>query len=142
MQKITNIKFLSLEFDFGYDKNFEETYESKGRIDAVVFVEIENGGSISTITHKVALQDVSFDDFLIEEDKNEIIKEANSFSEYIQVLRKLIALKVANDLNIEVADMEYVIPRTLRSEVDGIKEETMGLQQAIAELTMMMTTSQ
>lgn len=130
MQKITNIKFLSLEFDFGYDKNFEETYENKGRIDAEVFVEIENEGNVSTITHRTELQDVSFSDFITEEDKENVIKNTDSFGEFIQILRTLIALKVASDLNMEIADIDYVAPASLRTQVKMN-------EQAILELTMM-----
>jgi len=137
MQKITNIKFLSLEFDFGYDKNFEETYENKGRIDAEVFVEIENEGNVSTITHRTELQDVSFSDFITEEDKENIIKNTDSFGEFIQILRTLIALKVASDLNMEIADIDYVVPTPLREEVEDLKTRQDSTEDAL--LTLLMT---
>lgn len=137
MQRITNIKFLSLEFDFGYFKDNENSIDNLGRIDAEVFVEIENEGNVSTITHRTELQNVSFSDFIAEEDKENIIKNTDSFGEFIQILRTLIALKVASDLNMEIADIDYVVPTPLREEVEDLKTRQDSTEDAL--LTLLMT---
>ncbi len=106
---ITDVLFLSLEFDF----------EEEGAIRSEVFLEIEKDGEKSRVQHKVQLQDVSFGDFLGEEKIAELSNPANNFSSYIQSLRKLITLKVASDLNLKVADGEYkeIKPTRLKVEV-------------------------
>lgn len=122
MQRITNIKFLSLEFDFGYDKNFEETYENEGRVDAEVFVEIDNDGETSIITHKIKLHETDFIDFMEVEDKEELLNGINTLNDLIQVLRKIISMKVSSDLGIELADMNFTPKNSLREDVDELKE--------------------
>lgn len=136
MQRIINIKFIGLEFDFGYQKDNIESHENLGRIDAEVFVEVENQGDISVIKHQIKLHDVSIEDLIREEDRTDLINDTNSLGDYIQLLRRLIMVKLAEDLNIEIADTNYISPPTLREKVMEIKEETAGLQMALAELTM------
>lgn len=97
MRVLTNVSFLSLEFDFG----------SKGIIDARVFVEIDNNGEVQHVEHKLQLQDVSFNDFLSAEQITQNTQVGDNFSSFIQNFRKLITLKIASDLGLDVADGEY-----------------------------------
>ena len=120
----------------GYQKDNIESHENLGRIDAEVFVEVENQGAISVIKHQIKLHDVSIEDLIREEDRTDLINDTNSLGDYIQLLRRLIMVKLAEDLNIEIADTNYISPPTLREKVMEIKEETAGLQMALAELTM------
>lgn len=126
MRKITNVKFLSLEFDF----------EDTGKIDAEVFVEIENEGEVSVMTYRAELQDTSFSDFITEEDKTSIIIGTNNLGEYIQALRQLITLKVANDLGIGIADIDYIAPLPLSEKVEKLGTRTTATEDAILALMM------
>lgn len=128
MQKITNIRFCSFEFDFGYDKNDESTFERKGDINAKVFVDIETENGIITNKVNLNLKDVSFKDFIPESDISNIVKSTDSLSEYIQILRKALILKAASDLGMDVADVDYTPAQTLR-------EKTEELEQALLEMT-------
>lgn len=149
--KITNVKFLSLEFDFGYYEDNEETHENKGNIDAEVFVEIESGGEIAVTKHKTNLKDVSFADFMSTEDMEEIVTQTGSLAEYIQTLRKVIMLKVANELGMEVADVDYTPAQPLGEKVQELETGLLEMtavsamqeqkatenEQAILELSML-----
>lgn len=137
MQRITNIKFLSMEFDFGYNKEDENTYENKGKVDAEVFVEIENDGEISVVSHKVDLSNLDFLDLMSEEDKVDIISDINTLGDYIQTLRKVIAMKVSSDLGIELADIDFSPKKPLREDVEKLKLEDLNNKEAIAELYIM-----
>lgn len=128
MQKIVNVRFCSFEFDFGYNPDDEETFKNKGNIDAEVFIEIETEDGIVTTKHKLDLKDISFSDFMQESDIQNIVKTTDSLAEYIQILRKVIMLKVASELNMEVADVDYTPTQTLR-------EKTEELEQALLETT-------
>ena len=136
MQKITNIKFLSMEFDFGYNKEDENTYENKGKVDAEIFVEIENDGEVSVVSHKVDLSTVDFLDFMSEEDKADIIGNINTLGDYIQNFRKIVAMKVSSDLGIELADINFTPKKPLREDVENLKLEDLT-QGSIAELYIM-----
>lgn len=125
---IKNIKFIGLEFDFGYSEESEEDKKNLGRIDAEVFIEIETEDGIVTTKHKLDLKDISFSDFMQESDIQNIVKTTDSLAEYIQILRKVIMLKVASELNMEVADVDYTPRQTLR-------EKTKELEQALLEMT-------
>ena len=107
MQKITNIKFIALEFDFGYSPDDEESIENKGNIHSEIFVEIDYDGKTSILTHRVKLHETDFIDFMEVEDKKELLGEINSLNDFIQVLRKIISMKVSSDLGIELADMNF-----------------------------------
>jgi len=137
MQRITNIKFLSLEFDFGYDKNFEETYENEGRVDAEVFVEIENDGEISVVSHKMNLSNLDFLDLMSEDEKTNVIGNISTLGDYIQNLRNIIAIKVSNDLGIELAGIDFTPKKPLREDVENLKLEDLNNKEAIAELYIM-----
>lgn len=128
MQKIVDVRFCSFEFDFGYHPNDEKTYNNKGNIDAKVFVDIETENGIKTNKISLDLKDVSFADFMQESDIQNIVKPTDSLAEYIQILRKVIMLKVASELNMEVADVDYTPGQTLR-------EKTEELEQALLEMT-------
>lgn len=146
MKKLTNISFIGLEFDFGYNPNDEESNKHQGRIDAEVFVEIDNDGEKSQIQYKTQLQDVSFSDFLSEEEIATLTETENNFSSFIQTLRKLITLKIASEMNIEVADMNYVEVEPLRNRIESLeqsqqenaelKERIEVMQQALDELIL------
>ncbi len=137
MQKITNIKFLSMEFDFGYNKEDENTYENKGKVDAEVFVEVENDGEISVVSHKVDLSNLDFLDLMSEEDKADIIGNINTLGDYIQNLRKIVAMKVSSDLGIELVDIDFTPKKPLREDVENLKLEDLNNKEAIAELYIM-----
>ena len=83
MQKITDIKFISLEFDLGYSPDDEESIENKGNIHSEVFVEIDYDGEISVITHKIKLHETDLIDFMEVEDKEELIWEWRSLMESV-----------------------------------------------------------
>lgn len=131
MQKIINIKFISLEFDFGYSKDDESTFLNKGSIDAEVFVEIEDEGINTTITHKLGLKDVSFTDLVTTEEKENIISNINTVGGLIQALRMLVSLKVANDLNMEIADINYISPIP---QIEILEEQVNDLNIAMANI--------
>lgn len=118
MKVITNVSFLSLEFDFG----------EEGAISSEVFVEIDDDGDKSKLQHKVELQNVSFEEFLSEENIAELTVPGASFSTYIQNLRKLMTLKVASDLNLEVADLNYVTVESNREKIERLEGENELLQ--------------
>ena len=122
MQKITNIKFISLEFDLGYSPDNEESIEYKGDIQSEIFVEIDYDGETSGITHRVKLHETEFTDFMGVEDKEELLNGINSLNDFIQVLRKIISMKVSYDLGIDLADMDYTSKNSLREDVDELKE--------------------
>src|SRR5690625_707083 len=105
--KITNIKFLSFEFDFGYSEEIEESKKNLGRIDAEVFVELDDNGESKVITHRTRLDEASFLDFMSEQEV-EKLNFGKDFSSSIQQLRKLVAMKLASDLGVELADVVYV----------------------------------
>lgn len=117
---ITGIKFLALEFDFGYSEETVEDQQNLGRIDAEVFVEMDDDGDASTITHKVRLDETSFLDFMDEQDVS-ALDFGNSFSSAIQQLRQLVAMKVASDLGVELADVGYVVSTPLRDKVESLE---------------------
>lgn len=137
MQKITNIKFLSMEFDFGYNKEDENTYENKGRVDTEVFVEIENDGEVSVVSHKVDLSNLDFLDLMSEDEKTNVIGNISTLGDYIQSLRNIIAIKVSNDLGIELADIDFTPKKPLREDVENLKLEDLNNKEAIAELYIM-----
>ena len=122
MQKITNIKFIALEFDLGYSPDDEESIENKGNIHSEIFVEIDNDGETSIITHKIKLCETDFIDFMEVEDKEELLNGINTLNDLIQVLRKIISMKVSSDLGIELADMNFTPKNSLREDVDELKE--------------------
>ena len=122
MQKITNIKFIALEFDFGYSPDDEGSIENKGNIHSEVFVEIDNDGETSIITHSVKLHETDFIDFMEVGDKEELLNGINTLNDLIQVLRKTISMKVSSDLGIELADMNFTSKNSLREDVDELKE--------------------
>ena len=122
MQKITDIKFISLEFDLGYSPDDEESIENKGNIHSEVFVEIDYDGESSVITHKVKLHEIDFIDFMEVEDKEELLNGINSLNDFIQVLRKIVSMKVSSDLGIELANMSFTSKGSLRKDVDELKE--------------------
>lgn len=113
MKVITNVSFLTLEFDFG----------EEGAIASEVFVEIDNDGEKIRLQHKVNLQNVSFADYLSESVISDIVKRGDNFNSYLQSLRKLIALKVASDLNLKVASLDYVPTVPTREKVDKLEQE-------------------
>jgi hypothetical protein len=117
---ITGIKFLALEFDFGYSEETEEDRQNLGRIDAEVFVDVDDNGDTSTLTHKVRLDEVSFLDFMDEQDVDDL-DFGNSFSSAIQQIRQLVAMKVASDLNIQLAGVGYVPSTPLRDAVNALE---------------------
>lgn len=113
MKRITNVSFLTLEFDFS----------AEGAITSEVFLEIDNDGELTRLQHKAELQDVSFHDFLSTETINDFTAPTDNFSNYIQNLRKLITLKVASDLNLEVVDLDYVAVAPVRDKVETLEHE-------------------
>jgi len=137
MQKITNIKFFSMEFDFGYNKEDKNTYENKGKVDAEVFVEIENDGEISVVSHKVDLSNLDFLDLMSEDEKTNFIGNISTLGDYIQNFRNIIAIKVSNDLGIELADIDFTPKKPLREDVESLKLEDLNNKEAIAELYIM-----
>ena len=118
--KITNIKFLSFEFDFGYSEEIEESKKNLGRIDAEVFVELDDNGESKVITHRTRLDEASFLDFMSEQEV-EKLNFGKDFSSSIQQLRKLVAMKIASDLGVELADVGYVPTEPLRDRVDDLE---------------------
>lgn len=111
MKTLEKIKFVSLEFDFG----------AEGYIDAEVFVEVNIDGVSQGINHKLQLHEVSFNDFLKPDTIEEITKVGDNFSTFIQIFRKLIALKVASDLGLEVVDGEYTTVTPTRELVKSLE---------------------
>ena len=122
MPKITNLKFLSMEFDFGYNEENEETHDRKGRIDSEVFVEIDYDGEISVMTHRIKLHETDLLDFMEVEDKEELLNGINTLNDLIQVLREVVSMKVSSDLGIELADMNFTSKGSLREDVDELKD--------------------
>ena len=118
--KITNIKFLSFEFDFGYSEEIEESKKNLGRIDAEVFVELDDNGESKVITHRTRLDEASFLDFMSEQEV-EKLNFGKDFSTSIQQLRKLVAMKIASDLGVELADVGYVPTEPIRDRVDDLE---------------------
>ena len=149
--KITNIKFLAFEFDFGYSETGEER-ENLGRIDAEVFIEVEeDSGEKNTITHRTRLDGASFSDFTGGQEAAGL-GFGGSFDTALQKVRELVALKVASDLGAELADMEYIPTQPLRQKVSELEAGLLEMsaisalqeqkanenEQAILELTMLM----
>lgn len=128
--KITNIKFLSFEFDFDYSGESEEDKKNLGRIDAEVFVEIDDNGESKVITHKTRLDEASFLDFMSEQEV-EKLNFGKDFSTSIQQLRKLVAMKMASDLGVELADVGYVQRTPIRNDVEELKTRTSATEDAI-----------
>ena len=122
MQKITNIKFIALEFDLGYSPDDEESIENKGNIHSEVFVEIDYDGETSVITHRIKLHETDLIDFMEVEDKEELLNGINSLNDLIQVLRKIVSIKVSSDLGIELETMEFIPKKSLREDVDELKK--------------------
>lgn len=113
MKTITNISFLALEFDF----------EQEGAIRADVFLEVDDDGEKLNMTHKARLEETSFQDFLSPEDVNEVLAPGGSFGSYLQTLRKLIALKVAADLDFKIADLDYVPSTPVGDRIKILEQE-------------------
>ena len=128
--KITNIKFLSFEFDFGYSEESEEGKKNLGRIDAEVFVEIDDNGESKVITHRTRLDEASFLDFMSEQEV-EKLNFGKDFSTSIQQLRKLVAMKIASDLGVELADVGYVQRTPIRDDVEELKTRTSATEDAV-----------
>ena len=128
--KITNIKFLSFEFDFGYSEEIEESKKNLGRIDAEVFVEIDDNGESKVITHRTRLDEASFLDFMSEQEV-EKLNFGKDFSTSIQQLRKLVAMKIASDLGVELADVGYVQRTPIRDDVEELKTRTSATEDAV-----------
>lgn len=128
--KITGIKYIGFEFDFGYSEENEADAQNKGRIDAEVFVNVTDDGEDSIITHKVRLDETSFLD-LMEVEGAEEIDFGSNFSGALQQIRMLIALKVADDLGIEIVDMDFIKPTPLCDEINSVKERTQATEDAL-----------
>lgn len=132
---ITNIKFLALEFDFGYSEETEEDQQRLGRIDAEVFVEMDDDGDTSTLTHKIRLDEASYLDFMGEQEVGDL-DFGNSFGETIQQLRQLVAMKVASDLGIELSDVGFVASTPLRDKVESLEISQSDQDEAIMMLML------
>lgn len=117
--KILGIMFLGLEFDFGCS---EDDHSNLGRIDATVFVDTDNDGEKQRIEHKVQLHEISFKDFLSEDEIANIVNVGDDFGSILQTVRKLVMHKVANDLGMEIADVDYTPPKSLRNNVNELNE--------------------
>jgi len=70
----------------------------------------------------VKLHETDFIDFMEVEDKEELLNGINTLNDLIQVLRKIISMKVSSDLGIELADMNFTPKNSLREDVDELKE--------------------
>lgn len=127
---IKNIKFIGLEFDFGYSEENEEDKKNLGRIDAEVFVEIDDDGESKVITHRTRLDEASFLDFMSEQEV-EKLNFGTDFSTSIQQLRKLVAMKTASDLGVELADVGYVQRTPIRNEVEELKNRISATEDAV-----------
>lgn len=127
---IKNIKFIGLEFDFGYSEESEEDKKNLGRIDAEVFVEIDDDGESKVITHRTRLDEASFLDFMSEQEV-EKLNFGTDFSTSIQQLRKLVAMKTASDLGVELADVGYVQRTPIRNEVEELKNRISATEDAV-----------
>ena len=132
---IKNIKFIGLEFDFGYSEESEEDKKNLGRIDAEVFVEIDDNGESKVITHKTRLDEASFLDFMSEQEV-EKLNFGTDFSTSIQQLRKLVAMKMASDLGVELADVGYVQRTPIRNDVEELKNRISATEDAVILLMM------
>ncbi len=132
---IKNIKFISLEFDFGYSEESEEDKKNLGRIDAEVFVEIDDNGESKVITHKTRLDEASFLDFMSEQEV-EKLNFGTDFSTSIQQLRKLVAMKTASDFGVELADVGYVQRTPIRNDVEELKTRITATEDAVILLMM------
>ena len=82
------------------------------------------------------MQNASFSDFLSEDDISDLTSLKNDFSSYVQVLRKLITLKVASDLNLKVADTEYNVAEPLRDKVERLENSQEEQDEAIMMLML------
>lgn len=132
---IKNIKFISLEFDFGYSEESEEDKKNLGRIDAEVFVEIDDNGESKVITHKTRLDEASFLDFMSEQEV-EKLNFGTDFSTSIQQLRKLVAMKTASDFGVELADVGYVQRTPIRNDVEELRTRITATEDAVILLMM------
>ncbi len=126
MRVLTNVSFLSLEFDFG----------AKGRIDANVFVEMDNNGELQKLEHKAQLHEVSFHNFLSPEQIIENTQVGDSFSTFIQSLRKLIILKVASDLDLDVVGDDYTIIKPLSDSIKSLENSQSDQDALIMKLLL------
>ena len=132
---IKNIKFISLEFDFGYSEESEEDKKNLGRIDAEVLVEIDDNGESKVITHKTRLDEASFLDFMSEQEV-EKLNFGTDFSTSIQQLRKLVAMKTASDFGVELADVGYVQRTPIRNDVEELRTRITATEDAVILLMM------
>lgn len=133
--KILNVKFVGLEFDFGYSEDSAEDRGNHGRIDAEVFVQTETDGEQNTVTHRARLDGGSFADFLTEEQLNEL-NFGTDFSSALQKLRHLITLRVASDLGAEMAGIGYIAPAPLRDEINLLQDSQTKQDEAIMLLML------
>ena len=100
-------------------------------------MEIDNDGELVNIQHNVPLHEVSFLDILSQEKLNEILNVGDNFSSFVQTLRKLVAYKVASDLNIEVVETEdYVLPIPLREKVEQLEKIQMEQDELLMQLLL------
>lgn len=127
---IKNIKFIGLEFDFGYSEESEEDKKNLGRIDAEVFIEVDDDGESKVITHRTRLDEASFLDFMSEQEV-EKLNFGTDFSTSIQQLRKLVAMKTASDLGVELADVGYVQRTPIRNDVEELKNRISATEDAV-----------
>ncbi|NLA82956.1 MAG: hypothetical protein GX854_00190 [Clostridiales bacterium] len=132
---IKNIKFISLEFDFGYSEESEEDKKNLGRIDAEVLVEIDDNGESKVITHKTRLDEASFLDFMSEQEV-EKLNFGTDFSTSIQQLRKLVAMKTASDFGFELADVGYIQRTPIRNDVEELRTRITATEDAVLLLMM------
>ena len=126
MRILTNINFLSLEFDFS----------GIGNIDAVVFVDIDNDGDKQKIEHKLQLHESSFLDFLTQEQVQEVTRVGDNFNTFIQSLRYLVTLKVANDLGAIIADNDYIPAEPLRKSIEELEARTRATEDALVQMML------
>ena len=103
MSKISNVKVSSMEFDLGYHPDEPDSIEYLGRIDMETVAEIDNNGNKSSVTHKLeGVNNISFDDILTQEEKDELLSNVDDLSSFFQIYRMLICKIVGRELGMDI----------------------------------------
>lgn len=127
---------------FGVDLGFEEAGDDGTRIKPLyieIIADVENEGEISELRKRYRLADLDFRDFMTAEDLEATISGITTDTTPAQMAKAfagMILKVIASETGYSIAGEDYVAPPTLRQETNEVKGEVVSLQQAIAELSM------
>ena len=115
MHELKRITYVGTEFDYG----------APGNVDLEILVEIGNADETSSVKQKIHLNDVSFGDFMTEQDIADFVSGITTQTtpaQFIQLFKNALSKKIAVDLGLTFEGDQVAVPTpTLRTRVDLIQ---------------------